>query len=412
MFHLTEKQKELYRLIPTATTVLAEGGGRSGKTIALIRWIFLRAVKYPHSDHLVGRLRFAHAKQAVCYQTVPKLAEIEGINYNHYLNRSDWFYRLENDSRIWIGGFDDKERMEKILGNEYATVFLNEASQISYETRETILTRLNPPRGVAGKELIDYNPPSINHWGYQVFHKRVFPDGRPVPEDDYKWIKMNPCDNPYASGQYLTILANMSAAKRRRFLEGEYSTDSGALWKRAWISYAAGPARFDRVVVGVDPSGTVGGDEIGVVVAGRTGSDFHVLDDYSLHGTPAQWAAAVAGAYDKWRADAVVAERNYGGDMVESTIRAGRVDIKVTLVTATRGKVLRAEPVSTLYERGLVKHRMPLLDLEDEMCVYEGAAAQKSPNRLDALVFALADLAVGTAGTIGEENIAFFHRRF
>jgi phage terminase large subunit-like protein len=149
----------------------------------------------------------------------------------------------------------------------------------------------------------------------------VFLDGRAVPADDYKWLKMNPMDTPHVSEQYLKLLEQMSAGKRKRFLEGEYSTDGGALWKRAWITYAGEQVRCERVVVGVDPSGTVGGDEIGIVVVGRIGVEYLVLDDYSLHGTPGQWAGEVGAAYEKWQADMVVAERNYGGDMVASTIR-------------------------------------------------------------------------------------------
>jgi hypothetical protein len=391
MFNKTDKQKELYELLGDSRTLLAEGGGRSGKTIAIVRYLFLRAMKYPGTDQLIGRFRFSHAKQSICYQTVPKLSKLEDVNFNRYLNKSDWFYALPNGSRIWIGGFDDKERTEKILGNEYATIFLNEASQISYETREMLLTRLNPPQGVPAKEIIDYNPPSINHWGYKIFHKRQFPDGRPVPDDDYRFIRMNPSDNPNVSEEYLKVLDNMSAAKRIRFRDGEYSTDSGSLWKRAWITYDDTVYDFERIVIGVDPSGTTDGDEIGILVDGKIGPDFRVLDDYSCHGTPAEWAAEVSAAYDKWQADLVVAEKNYGGDMVESTIKTANPMINVKLITSSRGKILRAEPISALYEQGRVKHRRPFLELEDECCTYE-PGSDFSPNRLDANVFALAEL--------------------
>jgi hypothetical protein len=322
------------------------------------------------------------------------------------LNRTDWFYYLPNGSRIWIGGFDDKERTEKILGNEYATIYFNEASQIRYETREMVMTRLNPPQNVPGKELIDYNPPSVTHWGYRIFHKREFPDGRPVPENDFMWLKMNPADNPYVSKQYLEILGQMSAAKRNRFLNGEYQTDSGSLWKRAWIQYDSTDRNYQRIVIGVDPSGTSAGDEIGIVVAGKFGNEYRILDDVSCHGTPAEWSNTVYEAYKKWKADLVVAEKNYGGDMVYYTIKTGPLiksnerytDINVKLITSSRGKLLRAEPISALYEHGQVKHRLPFNEIEDEFCIYDGT--QESPNRMDAAVFALTELSGHSVGTV------------
>ena len=122
---LNPKQTELINLIATSNSTLAEGGGRSGKTMLLIKHIFSRALKYPNTDHLIVRFRFAHAKQSICYQTVPKLQELMKCGLNQYLNRTDWFYNLPNGSRVWISGTDDRERVEKILGNEYATIFFN-----------------------------------------------------------------------------------------------------------------------------------------------------------------------------------------------------------------------------------------------------------------------------------------------
>jgi hypothetical protein len=402
---LTEKQKELYSMLPTATTILAEGGGRSGKTMGLVRFIFLRGFRYPKTDHLIIRYRFSHVKQSICYQTVNKLETLDKVPYNKYLNKTDWFYELPNGSRVWIGGSDDKQRVEKILGNEYATIYFNEASQISYETYETILTRLNPPRNVPAKVLIDYNPPSIMHWGYQVFHKRLFPDGRAVPESDYKYIKMNPADNPHVSDQYFKTLENMSLAKRKRFMDGEYQTDSGALWKRAWIKYDAAPHTFQRIVIGVDPSGTISGDEIGIIAAGKIGTNFWILDDYSCHGTPAEWSSEVSAAYNKWKADIVIAEKNYGGDMVQHTIQSSCSNINVRLINSSRGKIVRAEPISALYEHGRVNHRIPFMDLEDEYCIYEADNNMQSPNRLDAAVFALTELSESGGGGVSSAKL-------
>lgn len=394
----TDKQKAAVKLVASFVTSLLEGGGRSGKTFIVCFILIVRCLKYPGSRHLITRFRFSHAKQAICYDTMPKVLELCGLKGRVTLNKTDWFYVFPNESTIWIGGLDDKERSEKILGNEYATIFLNEASQISFESYEMIVTRLNPPKGCPGRMIIDYNPPSINHWGYKIFHRREFPDGRPVPEDDFQKIKMNPADNlDNISEEYLKNLANLSVAKRKRFMDGEYSLDAGKLWKRAWIKYWPGELPdFLRVVIGVDPSGSTNGDEVGIVVAGQ----FHdydgelaymIIDDFSLNGTPEQWSQEIAAAWEKYSADCIVAEKNYGGDMVASTINGAKKGMNVQLVTSSRGKVLRAEPISAFYERGEVYHRIPFMNLEDEMCTYDPEISE-SPNRMDAAVFSMTEL--------------------
>lgn len=391
-YHLEKnpKQIEAVRLISQNSITLLEGGGRSGKTLIFLYCIIVRAL-LQKSDHLVCRFRFSHAKQAICYQTMPKLLAILGLEHIVRLNKSEWFYEFPNGSRIWIGGLDDKERTEKILGNEYATIFLNEASQISFDSYEMIITRLNPPAGMKGKILIDYNPPSKKHWGYLIFHDRRFPDGRQVPADNFAWMKINPEDNPHNSPEYLGNLEQLSHQKRERFLYGNYTDDIGTLWRRSWIKYQGVIPDLHRVVVGVDPSGSVQGDEIGIVAAGIRDIQKYVLDDYSLHGTPAEWAAEVVACYWKWKADVIVAEKNFGGDMVESTIKNADPRVNVQLITSSRGKVVRAEPVSAEYEKGRVLHRTMFQELEDEMCFYDPVNSE-SPNRMDALVFAINEL--------------------
>ena len=397
----TDKQREAVRLFISNTTVCMFGGSRSGKTFIALYAMAVRAVKYPNSRHLIVRFRFAHAKQSICYDTMPVVLGLMGITSSVKLNRSDWFYKFSNGSTIWVGGLDDKERSEKILGNEYATIFENEGSQISYDAHETLTTRLNPPKGVPALHIIDYNPPSKTHWGYSIFERRKFPDGRNVPEGDYGKIKMNPQDNQdnLSDGYISRTLANLSAAKRRRFLDGEYGDDNGTMWRREWIKYQGAPEAMARVVVGVDPTGSKGGDECGIIVAGELDGRYYVLDDYSMHGTPSEWAQAVAEAYTKYMADAIVAESNYGGEMVLHTIRTAAPDARVTMVTATRGKVVRAEPISALYEQGKIWHSQVMQELEDELCMYDPATS-KSPNRMDALVWAITNLTGKQAASV------------
>jgi len=389
------KQLEAIRLMNSNQTTLLEGGGRSSKTFIILYAIVIRALRVK-SDHLICRFRFAHVKQSICYQSIPKLFEILKLKTRVILNKSDWFYEFPNGSTIWVGGLDDKERTEKILGNEYSTIFINEASQVSYDSYEILLTRLNPCPELKGRVYMDYNPPSIHHWGHKIFHERKFPDGRPVPDDNYAHLLMNPADNKFISPEYLKTLENLSMAKRKRFLLGEYSEDAGSLWKRAWFKYSDNLPDMQRIVIGVDPSGTVGGDEIGIIVAGMSNNVYYILDDYSLHGTPNEWADEVNSAYLKWKADVVVAEKNFGGDMVESTLKNSNQQMNVKLITSSRGKIVRAEPISALYEQGKVFHRVPFLALEDEYCMYT-SDSDFSPNRLDSAVFSLQELSGDSA---------------
>jgi phage terminase large subunit-like protein len=203
---------------------------------------------------------------------------------------------------------------------------------------------------------------------------------------------MNPRDNPYLSPDYISRLKMLSANKRLRFLEGKYQDDLGSLFKRGWFKYEKKLPDFIRIVIGVDPSGSATGDEVGIIVAAIDKDRFlWILDDYSLQGSPKEWSDAVASAYDKWGADLVVAEKNFGGDMVESTIKNGHPHLNVKLIWSARGKIVRAEPISALYEQGKVYHRRPFFLLEDEYCSYI-PGAPVSPNRMDAAVFALTEL--------------------
>ena len=157
---------------------------------------------------------------------------------------------------------------------------------------------------------------------------------------------------------------------------------------------------MQRIVVAVDPSGTSGedeGDSIGIVVAGR-GVDGrgYVLADRSCKLSPAGWGRRVVDAYHEFRADRIVAERNFGGAMVEHVIRTTDRGVSYREVTASRGKVVRAEPVAALYEQGRVSHVGAFGALEDQCCQIgaDGYAGEGSPDRADALVWALTELMV------------------
>jgi len=162
----------------------------------------------------------------------------------------------------------------------------------------------------------------------------------------------------------------------------------------------AGEEALARVVVAVDPpvSGGPRSDACGIVVAGRTGEGAVVLADCTIKPAPPMaWARRAVAQYHAHEADLIVAEANQGGDLVASMIEQVDPKVPVKLVHATRGKWVRAEPVAALYVRGLVTHRAGLVALEDEMCAFgtDGLADGHSPDRVDALVWALTDLMLG-----------------
>lgn len=191
----------------------------------------------------------------------------------------------------------------------------------------------------------------------------------------------------------------------RQELLGELIEDiEGALWSRALLEScreAAAGAPPARLAIGVDPPASSGGDACGIVVC-ALGEDglARVLADCSVRRpTPERWARAVAEAARAWDADRVVAEANQGGEMVRSVLHAAEVSLPVKLVHASRGKTARAEPVAALYEAGRVRHAGQFPMLEDELCGLLAAGGYagpgRSPDRADALVWALSELMLG-----------------
>lgn len=176
----------------------------------------------------------------------------------------------------------------------------------------------------------------------------------------------------------------------------------GALWNHAEIDECRidkgeEPEKFDRLVIGVDPaiSFTSESNETGIIVAGLLRDTAYVLADKSGRMKPEQWSARVVALSHEYDA-LIVAEKNQGGDMVESTIKVHDPSVPVKLVSATKSKEVRAEPVAAAYERGRVKHVGRFDLLEDQMCSYEPGLGMESPDRFDALVWAMTELVVGS----------------
>jgi phage terminase large subunit-like protein len=426
-FKFTEKQQAAQTLLSgPATHCMLFGGGRSGKTFLHVRNIVMRALKAPGSRHLITRFRFNHAKQTIGFDTLPKVMQrcFPGVPY--HINKTDWVIELGDKSEIWIGGLDDSERMEKILGFEFVTIYLNECSQISWAGVQMLVTRLaqkveqvikgKPPTLLKPRMLYDCNPPSKAHWTFKLFKQKLDPETKePIrAPDNYVSFQMNPRDNvENLSPEYLDGLAMLSGRMRRRFEDGEFADATpNALFDEGMIDayrVADGQAVPDmvRVVVSVDPSGAgddegnTDNDEIGITVAGLgTDGKAYLLADLTVKAGPATWGRVAVDAFINHRADVVIGETNFGGGMVKFVVQAAaaaheaRPRVPFKMVTASRGKAQRAEPFSALYEQGKVRHVGIYPKLEDEMCAFStaGYTGAKSPNRADAHIWGLAEL--------------------
>ena len=188
----------------------------------------------------------------------------------------------------------------------------------------------------------------------------------------------------------------------RQELHAEVLDDlEGSLWQRTDIDKARAikTPPMKRIVVAIDPATTsrTTSNETGIIVAGLGVDDRgYILEDVSLRGSPDEWGRAAVTAYHRHNADRIVAESNQGGDMVRHTLFTVDRNVPVKLVHASRGKRTRAEPIAALYEQGRVSHAGSLTILEDQLCGWVPDISD-SPDRLDALVWALTDLMIDGA---------------
>jgi predicted phage terminase large subunit-like protein len=409
-FTLTERQATAQSVMASeATHVMLYGGSRSGKTFLTMRAILVRALAHK-SRHAVLRFRFNHVKSSIIYDTLPKVMDLCWPDLVRLckLDKSDWYYQLPNGSEIWFGGLDDKERTEKILGQEYATIFLNECSQISLAARNIATTRLAQSTPLRLKMYYDCNPPGRSHWTYKLFVEKMDADRRSPLQypDDFAAVIMNPKDNrANLPDSYFRTLEALPERQRKRFLLGEFASGTeSALWTPELLDNRriinSNPPDMQRIIIAVDPSGCSGpederSDEVGIVVVGLgTDQRGYVLEDLSGKHGPREWGNLVAAAYDRHDADAVVAESNFGGAMVAEIIRTARPNTPFREVHASRGKIVRAEPVAMLFEQAKVSLVGHFPELEDQLIgmTTAGYIGDRSPDRADAMVWGLAEL--------------------
>ncbi len=419
---LNPKQAEAQVILAgPATHLMLFGGSRSGKTFLLVRNVIMRALKAPKSRHIILRLRFNSVKNSVVLDTFPKVMDICFPGVEYHISKSDWYATLPNGSEIWFAGLDDKDRTEKILGMEFVTVYFNESSQIPWGSIGIAITRLaqKAMQVIDGVEKLmkprayyDCNPPNKAHWSYRLFVEKRDPETKQTVHnpENYAAFQINPDANAEnLSPEYLDSLRSLSVRLQKRFLKGEFTdANPSQLFNEENIetNRALDGSKLPdmvRVVVAVDPSGAgdeagADNDAIGIIVAGLgTDGCAYLLEDCTVKAGPATWGAVAASAFDRHEADTIVGEANYGGAMVKHVIMTARPRTPYKQVTASRGKHVRAEPFSALYEQGKVRHVGNFNELEDELVAFTtfGYVGESSPNRADALIWALAELFPG-----------------
>jgi predicted phage terminase large subunit-like protein len=372
------------------------GGRGGGKTWTgshtLSEWI----AQNPGKDWAIVAPTYGDARD-VCVEGPSGLLSALGLP-RHYKpwNRSLGELNLSDGGTVYIDGADDGAL--RIQGKNLAGLWADEVGlwrqwKLAWDESIAFAVRIDPAR------IIATGTPKRGH----PLVKRLMED------ETVACTVVRTLDNaPNLSRAALDELLRRYEGTElgRQELEGDILSDvPGALVKRDQIQYAQPPRRYhenelvpdySRIVVAIDPAGTYGpdSDETGIVVAGSRESLGFVIDDLSGRFPPLEWARRAIRAYDENSADAIVVETNFGGDMVEQTLRSAGFTGHVIKVTASRGKSLRAEPVTSKYEQGLIYHVRPFPELEDQLCSYT-PDTKESPDRMDALVWAFTELLVG-----------------
>jgi phage terminase large subunit-like protein len=367
---------------------LIMAGRGFGKTFTGAGWITEQAATHPGSAWGVFAPTYSDVRR-ICVEGESGIlkAAIPGEIGDGGYNRTLGEIRFYNGSVIYMISADQPERAR---GHNLWGAWCDELG--SWRREETWYEGLVPAVRLGASQIVVTTTPRPTKLVRDLFSRK---DG------SVKITRGSTFDN----ADNLSAVALQELRRRyegtrlgRQELEGQLLDDiEGALWQRDLIQYwpadSAAPA-FERVVVAIDPAVTAGedSDETGIIAAGRLPDDagYIILRDKSDRLVSAEWGKRAVSTFKFLHGDRMVAEVNNGGDLVESLIRSIDPEIPYRAVRASRGKITRAEPIASLYEQKKVWHAEVFTDLEDQMCTY--TPGDKSPDRVDALVWALTEL--------------------
>jgi hypothetical protein len=313
---------------------------------------------------------------------------------------------IKNETRRYIEEAGTERRLRcktafnaDTLRGDYADLLILDEFQMMHES---VWDQVGAPMLLDndGDAVFIYTPPSrrtrhLSRADDKHHAAKLFQHAEQDATERWATFHFTSRSNPHISMAAIDALsADMLQATIRQEIEAlDEDEVEGALWKRAEIDHyrVSRVPEMIGITVGVDPTGSATGDACGIVVVGKgVDGQGYVLEDCTVNGSPARWAGQAVAAYHRWQANRIVAEGNYGGDMVAHTLQMIPGAPFVELVHASRGKLVRADPIAALSERGGFHMAGVFDDLEDELVSYDGTG--KSPNRLDAMVFAAVDL--------------------
>ena len=308
--------------------------------------------------------------------------------------------RNENPTDFLFYGAKNPISFKSLEGIDICWV--DEANELSNDAWEYLLPTIRKP---LSQVWITFNP----EYETDAVWLRFIVNSPPNTEI----VALSYLDNPYFTRLpiYQDMLhdQNTNLALYNWKWLGEFRTNpEGALFKIEWFKYSTSPI-YDKVIVALDPSGTSHdkSDACGIVVVAQRGNFYYILDDQTAVMSPGAWAAKSIQLYEKYKANYIVAETNFGADMIKTIIKQIEPSIPIRDVHASRGKLIRAEPIAALYEQGLVYHVKRFPELEYEMTTYTGDPKQKSPNRLDAAVWGVSSLMKGNVKVPSAVGIRF-----
>lgn len=389
------KYKSLFN--PTTRITIVTGGRGSGKSHVAPLAIANQIAKSDKSTCLFSRYTMSAAEDSI----IPEFnSRIQELDYTQYFRSVKSNIYCTNGNKILFRGLKTSSgnQTAKLKSIEGLNIFvLDEGEEWTDEKSFDTIDGSIREKNVINWILIILNPCHVSHWIYQRFFKPFrIPEEFNGIRNDIEYIHTTYLDNiENLSEDYLNMInktKQRNLAKYKHLYLGHWQdTKDGALWKQKLIDNLRvyDIVELSKIIVSIDPAITakIDSDETGIIVVGK-GKDGrgYLLEDKSGIYTPAEWAQISVNLYTKWKADVIVAEKNQGGDMVKHTIKTVSENVPVKLVHASKGKILRAEPISSLYEDGKMSHIGVYPELEEEMTTYTGAPGDKSPNRLDSLV--------------------------
>lgn len=370
---------------------ILSGPAETGKTVAALHRLHCLMLDYPGSQAAILRKKRVDLTPTCILTFTSKVLPDGWEGFIRKLGgETPERFIYDNGSVIWLGGLD---QLGKSLSSERDFIYCNQAEEFSRSDWETLTTRTTGRAGNAPFSFLfgDCNPLYSSKWilerselGYLNLLETTH-ENNPFLYDakTQQWTTQGT--------KSLGILNKLTGSRRRRLLQGLWDDDSeNALWKREWINHVKESPHLYQIVIAVDPTGSSTGDECGIIGIGAARIDriLHVftLEDGSLQGSPLEWATKAVSMYERLNANWIIVERNFGGDMVRHTIKTvdGGSRVPIKEVHVSRGKSIRAEPISVLYQEGRGHHVGHFPKLEDELCNW--VPGDPSPNRLDALV--------------------------